>query len=79
MLSCFDEIFRERGILSLTIVLNATEIAAASHIALFADDLYDLNEALQKAETNAVLYASTQLAYFMIRLGTLILLYGIMR
>ena len=38
-----------------------------------------VNEALQKAETNAVHYASVQLAYFMIRVGTLILLYMIIR
>lgn len=38
-----------------------------------------VNEALQKAETNAVTYASVQLAYFMIRIATLILLYMIIR
>lgn len=38
-----------------------------------------VNEALQKAETNAVHYASVQLAYFMIRVGTLIILYMIIR
>lgn len=38
-----------------------------------------VNEALQKAETNAVHYASVQLAYFMIRVGTLLILYMIIR
>ena len=38
-----------------------------------------VNEALQKAEVDAVGYVSTQLAYFMIRVATLILLYGIIR
>lgn len=51
---------------------------------LIADSIIELvnsfvNEALQKAETNAVHYASVQLAYFMIRIGTLILLYGVIR
>lgn len=38
-----------------------------------------VNEALQKAETNAIGYAATQVSYFMIRILTLILLYGIVR
>lgn len=51
---------------------------------LISDSIIELmnsfvNDALQKAETNAIGYVSMQLAYFMIRIGTLILLYGIVR
>ena len=51
---------------------------------LISDSITELmnsfvNDALQMAETNAVRYASTQLAYLMIKVGTLMILYGIIR
>ncbi len=51
---------------------------------IISDNIVELinsfvNEALQKSETNAVGYVAAQLAYFMIRIGTLIVLYIVIR